>query len=284
MADWRTFRNGQISIDYIAGAFVFFGAIIILIASVLNTLPEFQNQHAVNELELASWGMSETMMRDPGYWQNGTSNGTDWHTADASDVQVLGLQTGDRSGLSVQKIQSLGDMDYVDVQDVMGIDRGFTAAFTELLHIDTYKRFNRSGSGGPGSSPSFITEPAYPSGTTDIVHYGTAEIRDAPYYFLLADSTGWYNNLWVSDTWDFTDSETTQYNMTTDNVVTLGDNAYPINIADTQIGDGNVVILQRRIGRVGTPPPSNAGNIIETTRFGVTETDTVITAVFQTWS
>jgi hypothetical protein len=166
----------------------------------------------------------------------------------------------------------------------MDVDHEFTVSFTELLHIDTYKRFNRTGSGGPGSTPPFITAPAYPSGTADIVHYGTQKVRGEPYYFLLADSSGWYNMLWMSDDWDFTDSNTTRYNMTTDTVVTVGANAYAVSIADTQIGSGNVLILERRIGRVGTPPPSNTGNVIETTRFGVTETDTIIEAVFQVWS
>lgn len=273
-------REGQISIDYIAGAFVFFGAIIILISSVLNVIPQFQNTHAVNELELAGWGMSETIMNDDGYWNNATGNGTDWHTAPAANVTVVGLQAANRTGLSMKKIRAFRDMDYRTVQDILGTNKAFTVSFTKIVHVDTYKRFNRS-----GSTPSFITEPSYPSGTADTVHYGTYAVNDVPYHFLLADSAGWYNNVWISDDWDFTDAETNQYNLTEDAAVSLGEDAYTVNIGDIQIGEGNVFIMKRRIGRVGTPPPSNVGNIVEMKRYDVTaKTDTIIQAVFQIWA
>jgi hypothetical protein len=276
----RRYRNGQISIDYIAGALVFFGSIIVLISSVLNVIPQFQNTHAVNELELAGWGLSETMMNDPGYWSNTSGNGTDWHTASPANVTVIGVQAANRTGISAAKIRALRDMNYRRVQRILGTTRQFTVSFTKILHIDTYRRFNRS-----GSSPGFITEPSYPGGTAETVHYGSKKIDGTPYRFLLADSAGWYNNLWVSEDWDFTDADTTKYNLTTDQVITLDADAYRINIGDVQIGQGNTVILKRRIGRIGTPPTANTGNIIEMKRYGTTkQTDTIIAAVFQVWA
>lgn len=479
-------RNGQLSIDYIAGAIVFFGAIIVLISGVLNTVPQFQNTHAVNDLELTGWGLSEVVMSDTGYWQNVTGNGTDWHTAPASDTVVTGLQAAGGDGVSLNKVDALRNMDYSTLQNVLGTQQDFTITFTRFTPVDTYRSFtgntpesadiidsfedgalneydgetsaytvssvpnaadgqnvirftdtstnyreiystsglpiypsqgdvihynvrsnvstgspenvyshlqfgyqdtnnlykteiqhaeekwtlyirqggayykldgdntisgglsadtwyqveidwgadgnitarlydgstlkstltgvdNNFTSGGislrhsqtPGSyidydnirvlpdaastgrnkCPNTIIEPAYPSGTAPEIHCGTRRVDGTPYYFLLADSAGWYNNLWVSDNWDFTDPDTTYYNLTTAQAVILGENAYTINPADVQLGEGNMLVLKKRVGRAGTTPPANTQNIVEIKRFEPVAggTNDILRAVFQVW-
>lgn len=270
-------RSGQISIDYMAGALVFFGAIIILISSVLNVAPQFgQTQHH-NDLQLSGWSMSEVVMNDPGYWTNSTDNGTDWHhPANRPDVTIIGLQTRNQSGIDSQKVAALQEMDYNVLKQVLEFDHDFNLELTEFVYVDTHRTFEN------GSAPSFITEPTYPNDISSMIRYGTDTMRGTPYYFLLADSTGWYNNLWVSEDWDFTDN-TTYYNLSTDRIISLNGTSYLVGIGDNQLSDGNLLVMSRQLGRTGGIPPQNTENIVEVRRFDVSRDKNVIKGVFRIW-
>ena len=73
------------------------------------------------------------------------------------------------------------------------------------------------------------------------------------------------------------------FDLSTDNVIALGSETYTLNIGDTQIGNGNIILLKKRLGRAGTVPPANAANIIEMNRYGATTEDNLVKAVFQIW-
>lgn len=279
----RPNRQGQISIDYLAGAFIFFGAVVILISSVMNTLPGLQNAQEVNRLELTGWGASEVIMQDPGYWESISSNGSDWHRSiNQPFTHVVGLQDAERDGISLQKVRGIVDMDPEFLRQILGINSGISISFTELVYIDTYLSFQQ------GSTPSFIVEPgdaAY-TASAPTVRYGTAELDGTRYYVLRGDDQGWYNNLWIGESWDFTEPGTTYYNLTQDNVLLLGNTAYFAMLGDNSLAQGRILTLRKRLGRAGSTPSENADNVAEITRFGVTNSSKhhIVKAVFRIWS
>lgn len=268
-------RSGQISIDYVAGALVFFGALIVLVSSVINAVPQIEDAQQLNDLELTGWAASEVLLKDEGYWQNATASGTDWHTH-VSDATVLGLSTGERRHISRDKLQALRNMDYQAMRNTMGTDVEFSIEFTEIIHVDTYQRYRRS------DPPSHITEPSYPLGTQTRIHYGSRTINGTPYYVLLANTAGWYNMLWISDDWDFTDGETDRYNLTQDGSVTLDGDTYLVDIGSSQVSDGKLLLLKRSLGRTGTVPGDGVTDIVEIERYGVLDGN-IVQLVMQLW-
>ncbi len=269
-------RAGQISIDYMAGAMVFFGAVVILISSVMSAVPQVQNVRNTNDLQLVGLSVSEVIMNDPGYWQNGTANGTAWHTADPGSVTTIGLQEPGRTGLNTEKITALQQMNYSQIQRILATERDFSARFTEYLYIDTSHTFTQ------GNPPPYITEPAYSPGTASQLQYGSRVIDGTHYYFLLANTQGWYNQIWISTNWDF--SSATHYDLAQTQLVTINENSYLINLGDAQTSNGKLVVLRKQLGRAGTVPPQHVEDIIELKRVAVTADDrNVIRGVFQVW-
>lgn len=265
--------KGQLSIDYIAGALVFFAALVLLISNVLGTIPQLEEQYQTNELQLTAWSLSEVLLHDRGYWSNATENGTNWHVnLRTQDTEALGLQGA--NGLSREKLQALQNMNYQRITNILHINTSFNMELTEFLYIDTHRSFT------PGSDPGFITEPTYSGNVRGDVQYGSERIDGTSYYFLLANTVGWPNSLWVSEDWNFTDA--TYYNLSTTSVVTLEDNTYLANPSSNQISEGRALILQRRVGRVGTVPSGSVDDIRQITRYGVMDGN-VVKAVFRVW-
>ncbi len=270
-------RTGQISIDYMAGAMVFFGAIIILITSVMSAVPEVQENRNLDDLQMVSLSASEVLMNNPGYWaEDATTNGTDWHQVDPVFIETLGIQHSNRTGVKTDKITAMQQMDYAEIQSVLSMERDFNARFTVMLYIDTSNTFIQ------GEAPDHIVEPAYPPDTEDRIHYGTENIDGTTYHFLTAASDGWYNEIWISTDWDFSDAD--HYDLSDTQILTIDQNTYVTNIGDTQISDGNLIILRRQLGTIGTAPPEHTDNVIRVDRFDTTaEENHVIHGVFHVW-
>lgn len=252
--------KGQISIDYVAGGLVFFGAIIFLVGNLLSVVPQFQQQQQQNDLQMAAYAMSEVLLNDRGYWANATHEGTDWedHT---SDVETIGLSDGSR--LVADKVNALLDLQYTTVKEQFNISQDFNIELHEFVDVDTHRTFEK------GDSPGYLTPPSsYSGSTSSTVHYGAKRIDGQPKRFLLTDELSWYNKLRVSDDWDFS-SGVTVYNLTEDQFVPVGPNTYTIPAFVTRQSDGKLLVLRRRIGRIGRIPPSFTASVTSINRYGV---------------
>ncbi len=254
----RHCRHGQISIDYIAGAMVFFGAVLFLVSSVLNTVPQFTANQEISEAELTAWGMTEVLLHDEGWWAIGNANGTDWQTdAHISGVEVVGLRTGD--DLSPAKLDAFLSLNYATLKDAFGTDMEFSIDVNEFVPVDTYRRFTVG-----ADPPDYLTPPGdLAAGET--VHYGSFRVDGAERYVLLADQLGWYNKLYVSGDWDFTSS--TVHNLTETQLLQVQDAVYRAPAANTQVSDGKLLVLEREIDQVGAIPDESVGNIVAINRF-----------------
>lgn len=270
-------RSGQISIDYMAGAMVFFGAVVVLVSTVIGAVPQVQETRNVNDLQMVGMSISEVIMQDSGYWANQSANGTDWHRDERRPFTVtLGLQTADRDGIHPEKVNALHDMEYDRITQILGIERDFSVQFTEFLYIHTRDTFTA------GDAPDYITEPDYPDQTASRIHYGAEDVDGTPHYFLVSDNRGWYNNLWISTDWDFEDAE--HYDIAQNQLITMNQDSYIINLGDTQLSDGDMLVMRQDLGRAGAVPPDHVEDIVEINRFAVTaDEQNVIRGVFQVW-
>lgn len=270
-------RTGQISIDYIAGALIFLGAVLFLMSTILNTVPEVEQIQEEDDLQLTAWGLSEVVMHDTGYWTNGSADGTDWHRH-VANTTTLGLQHADSEGegVSMQKLDTLRDLPTETLHDILGTDRSVNIAFTLLADIDTYRSFRR------GNPPGFLTEPSYQYPPSTPVQYGSATLNGTQRYVLLADENEQYTQLYTSTSWDFSDSNTTFHNLTEETVITIDEIQYLVDRVAIQISDGNVLLLRRDLGRAGAVPPASTNDIVQIKRYN-TVNGNVLEAVFRVW-
>ncbi|MDY6766159.1 MAG: hypothetical protein SVW77_02220 [Candidatus Nanohaloarchaea archaeon] len=266
-------RTGQISIDYLAGALIFFGSLIFLVSNVMTTLPAFSDAQQTDELRLTAWSISEVVMNDRGYWENATHQGSDW-PEHLGDVEVLGVKA--QTGLSKEKIDTLTALNQSRLRSALRTGKKVNVEFREVVDIDTHRTFQQ------GSAPSFLTEPSYPSHVAETVHYGAKRLEGSERFFLLTKNRnrGWYNRLRVSDDADFSTSEL--YNLTETQYIPVGDGTYVADAGNTDISEGNLLILWRNLGRTGDVPTESVQNIASVERYGVLKGN-VVEVTFRVW-
>lgn len=254
--------KGQISIDYVAGGLVFFGAIIFLVGNLLSVIPQFEQAQHQDDLHMTAYGMSEVLLNDNGYWENATHTGTDWEEHPVADIETIGLNGG--GALAQDKVDAFHDLPYATVKDRFNVSEDFNVQLEEFVDIDTHATFEQ------GSPPSFITEPgSYSGSTSSIVHYGAKRIDGQPKRFMLTDELDWYNTLRVSDDWNFSNANTETYNLTEEQFVPIGSNTYTVPPFVTQQSEGRLLVLERRVGRAGVIPPSFVASVVSIQRYAV---------------
>lgn len=267
--------KGQISIDYIAGAMIFFASVVFLLSHVFTALPGFSQSQTVDDLTLSAWSMSEVVMEDTGQTAGGD---TAWHQAD-EEPAIVGLKDAETGQLSQGKIEAFLDIPYATLKgDLLNAAHDFNIEFTETVAIDTSTIFST------GSSPDFLEEPDYDFSTGGEIHYGGEELAGEQQYFLLVENegVGWHNRLYVSEDRDFSD-DLAIYNLTEDEFISVGGSVYTAGAGHTEVSDGNLLILRREIGRTGEVPPEEVGDIVSIDRYGVLD-DSVVEVSFRLWS
>ncbi|MDY6761475.1 MAG: hypothetical protein SVY41_00330 [Candidatus Nanohaloarchaea archaeon] len=266
--------TGQISIDYLAGALIFFGSLVFLISNVMTALPAFTQAQQTDELTLATWSISEVVMEDKGRWSSTSDGGTDWQNH-LGKIDIIGLQGED--GLSREKVSALTSLNQSWLREALRTGKKVNIAAETVIDVDTSNTFQQ------GASPDFITEPAYPGFVDGEVHYGAKVLDDSNRYFLLTKNKhlGWYNRLRVSDDADFTGSEV--HNLTQTVFLPVSENTYTADAGNTEISGGNLLILRRSLGRAGNVPQGSATDIVSVDRYGVMDGN-VVEVTFRVWN
>lgn len=269
-------RDGQISIDYLAGALIFFGSLLLLVSNVMTTLPQFADSQARDEMELSAWSISEVLMNDEGRWSDNGTTGTDWQNH-VDETDVLGLRGTDGT-LSSTKIEALTGLSHASLTGVLGTDKNVNIEFRQVVDVDLHSTFSQ------GGAPSYITEPSYDPDAADTVHYGAKRLAGDELHFLLTqeDHVGWDNVLRVSRDWDFTNQNTETYNLTSTSFVPVGTQTFTAAAGHTQISDGNLLVLSRSFGRAGAVSPASIGNVVTVQRYGVMDGD-VMEVTLRIW-
>ncbi|MDY6769486.1 MAG: hypothetical protein SVU88_00780 [Candidatus Nanohaloarchaea archaeon] len=266
--------SGQISIDYLAGALIFFGSVVFLVSNVMTTLPAFSSAQQTDELTLSAWSISEVMMNDEGYWENATHSGSDWHRH-TGDTEVVGLKAGET--LSRAKINALTGMNSTWLRGVLQTGKKLNIEFREVVDVDTHRTFQQ------GSAPSHITEPSYPANVQQTVHHGAVRLDGQQRYVLLTanENLGWYNRLRISPDPDFSDDDI--HNLTETAYIPVGDGTYIAEAGNTEISGGDLLILRRGLGRVGDVPDQSVQDIVSVDRYGVVDGN-VVEVTVRVWN
>lgn len=266
--------QGQISIDYLAGAMIFFGALVLLVSNVMTTLPEFSEAQRVDQLQLSAWAASEVMVNDRGYWDDGSANGTSWQD-NVDHVRIAGLE-GPDGELSMAKIEAMLSMDDDTLQDALATDRSIAVSFREVVPVDTHRTFEQ------GNEPGFITEPSYDPRAADTVHYGVTEVHGTQLHVLLTDVVGWYNHVYISRDWDFTNVNTETFNLTETSYLQLTERTYTMRSGHTELSEGRMLLMSSDLGRTGPVPPQQVVDIVTVDRYGVVDGNVMEVSV-QAW-
>lgn len=261
--------KGQISIDYAAGALLFFLALVFIITGILSTVPQYSENIDENRLEMTAWKLTTAMLNTPGYWQNSTRGGTDWSRAASEDVRQVGF-TAQEGDLSRAKLQKALRMDYSDIRDRLDTETHFRFDVREFAQVDTSRSYEHDDP--PSHLPGFAVPAAGDyqefNGT---VQYGSSEINGEVMRWLVTQNETFVRVYW-SNSWDF--STAGPYSSDSTQRLNFGegsgdDRTYIFDGGDAGVmeSDGELIVLQRPVGYYGRRMPAFVQDSVTVTRF-----------------
>ncbi len=265
--------KGQIYIDYMGGALLFFLSIVFIVTSALNTIPQFSQGIGQNRLEITAWSISTQLVEDTGFWKNKSKRSTEWHKhisdPDAlKEIKTIGLES-EKDGLSREKIKTLLNSHYSDIKRLLKTDKEFNLQVTEFAFVDTYKSFRKPNSPPETSAFQAPDNDSYDSADAEI-HYGSKSIKGNSKRFLVTSHNGSYDEVYISDDWDFSEAaDIGPLGITDTQIVKFGDRNYRFEGRSSGIvaSEGKVVGLVRVMGRLGRRSPEDADRVTEVNRF-----------------
>lgn len=261
--------KGQISIDYAAGALLFFVSLIFIITGILSTVPQYSEDIDENRLEMEAWKLTTAMLTTPGYWRNSSRGGTDWAHADADDIRQIGFSTeeGDLSRAKLQRALRLG---YTGLRDRLNTEAHFRMSVREFVQVDTSRNYPY------GDPPDHLPDFQVPTATdyqrfNDTVHYGSSDVNGEVMRWLVTQNATFARVYW-SSSWDFSGAQSHSTNAT--ERIVFGEDTgegrtYIFDGGDAGVttSDGEIVVLQRPIGRYGRRMPAFVQDSVTVTRF-----------------
>lgn len=264
-------RQGQISIDYVAGALLFFLSLTFVITGILSTVPQFTDQIENNRLEASAWRLSTALLTTPGHWENTSGGGSDWQQAPADDIRQVGLATP-AGGIARSKLQRADQLSYDRLRQLLEAETHFRMSVREYLQVDTSRSY-RNGT-PPTSLDGFQPPDSHPvyddyNGT---VNYGSVRINGETQHWLVVQNQSMLQ-AYRSESWDFRSPETTAgratYNGSETDRIAFGPRTYLFdgNDAGIQASGGKLVVLQRPATIIGRRTPAYVDNTVAVTRF-----------------
>jgi len=261
--------EGQISIDYAAGALLFFLSLIFIITGILSTVPEYSDDIDANRLELEAWKLTTAMINSPGYWRNSSRGGSAWASVEEDDIRQIGFATED-GGLSRAKLQRALRLDYADLRERLDVEAHFRMSVQEFAQVDTSRSF------AYGDPPSNLPGFQVPTATdyqefNGTVQYGSSDINGEIMRWLVTHNET-FDRVYWSDSWDFSaaDPRSTE----SEERITFGPDGgdgrtYIFDGGDAGISTsgGELVVLQRPIGQYGRRVPAFVQDSVRVTRF-----------------
>ena len=245
---------------------VFFVSVLFIVTGVLNAIPEFTDQVVQNRLETQAWSLSTVILSTPGYWKNISDDGTSWERK-TEYVRSFGLESEERPGLEREKIQALDSIAYSEMKRILATEFDFSMDFTEYMVVDT--------SVPESDIPSEVNIPSEYDGQR--LNYGSKRVEGEGYYFLVHGFPGDYN-VSISGTRDFSQPEG-ELNIDIDGsgTVDFGARQYSLDIPNSGVyeSEGNMVVLQTSIQRIGRRTPPDPGEVVSIRRFSNIEENVV---------
>lgn len=259
--------KGQTTLEFI-GAFIFF---IIVLTSVLLTtvsdIPQFNDYAEITQKNLEIKKTTDLLLTSKGYYDNGTSNGTDWQNH-LNHTQTPGLASDemhiDSAKLGVIRTIQPGYYNYTDMVKDLNLDYEYNFNFTWYPVVETDRNFVR---GSPPSTPS-IDEPmtAYYDDAQNRIHYGSITLEGETRRFLVTAYDGVYNTTYISDDWDFVGRPVRGIGDT----IMIGGREFEIeNIQNRKNTPGAAIFLSSHLKEFGRNPESADGSRVKINRYAL---------------
>lgn len=248
--------KGQISIDYIGGAVIFFVSVLFIVTGVLNTVPEYSENVLKNRLEVRGWSLSTVLLSTPGYWEGEDDSGTEW-TSHTEDLKSVGLAENSEDSVSREKVVALDKVSYTRLKNIFGTSFDFNIDFTEYMVVKTE------------SEDVSEMDVTVPPGET--YHFGSRKVDGKGFYFLVLGQDNY--NVSVSEDSDFTDKDDGDIDVTINEsgVVDFGEEMrqYTLDIPSSGVyeSDGEMVVFKTSLQRVGRRLPPDPGEVVSIRRF-----------------
>lgn len=248
-----TFKSGQINIEFLGGAILFFSAVIFLINSSLDAIPQYAKYSERNSLELNLITISRILFTE-GYWKNNSDSGTDWQNH-LEDIKFLGFFTN--GSIDLNKINALNKLDYEKIKILFGIKEDFWIDVDEFHVIDTSRSFEKD------KWSSFI--PFEPPSDDDFastngrIHYG----RENSSYLFLIEKNNEYSVLYIHNSTRYF-----KYYLNENSNLSINGKKYSIGIDTGWDPYGNIVILKRNIISYGRDLPELSKESSSLVKFG----------------
>lgn len=200
--------KGQLTLEFIGTALVFILIIGLIGVSVLEPSSSITKQSNEFQKNLEAKEITTEMLTTPG---NTTSGSPNWGPGDNLDTFGLAdsneeFMTINRTKLTALKsINNTGSapnkLNYSEFVDLTAANNQYQFEFTWFPTIETFENFQKE---SPPQEP-FIREPtgAQYDNANDRVHYGNTSLLGDNYYYLVTAEDGKYQDVYVTDSWDF---------------------------------------------------------------------------------
>ncbi|MGB7533297.1 MAG: hypothetical protein WA977_10060 [Halobacteriota archaeon] len=135
-------ERGQMSIDFLAGLSLFMLALLFLAQFIPGMFVPFQSETI--DLSSVSYRTSVILVEDPGWWDNGTCNNTDWENHNDSVSRVgLAFDKDSPNMLDMSKINAFND-GTLDLTDKLGLYRNINGNRLNYSYNITLWRLNET--------------------------------------------------------------------------------------------------------------------------------------------
>lgn len=112
--------KGQIKYSYIFGLFVFMIGLLFGTDIIIRILPTYTSAIRKKNLDMVADSVITLLSKDPGYWSNGASYGTDWENHPGYTKRI-GFAQGNL--LNKSKIDAAKNLDYTNLSKRIGISK-----------------------------------------------------------------------------------------------------------------------------------------------------------------
>ncbi|MDY6777727.1 MAG: hypothetical protein SVU32_03615 [Candidatus Nanohaloarchaea archaeon] len=273
--------KGQLSIDYTSGALLFFVSMIFVVSGALSIVPEFQSIASTNSMEVSGWSISTMLLNEPGHWRSAQGGGLDWHTQIDSPgrITAIGLASpeGDLSREKIRALATLSRTDYTYLKtELLATEKDFNIVFHEFATVDTGRTFTKQEDARttdpPAAFQNQFTPPFEPTSYDEAdptVHYGSIRINGEAKYFLVTSQAGLYSQVYYSDSWNFSDATNLSIPQNSRSILMFNGRRYELAAGDAGVlmGDGQIVVMERVIARLGQQPPEAQQRVTHITRY-----------------
>lgn len=261
-------RKAQINLEFLAAAGFYIIALGTVVTASSNILPQYSQDVDRASLNLEARSLTNQLVSQTGSHSGG---GTDWESNidTVQNTTSLGLAS-DFLKLERDKIESLSTvslsgqkMNYSHFKKVTNVENQYRFKFIWLPTVQTNDNFLKE---EPPSDPA-ITQPDDSSYTNadNRIHYGKVNLDGDSYKFLVTAHDGIYDEVYLSDNWNF-DSETPY--QTNEEIPSA---PFEIQtIQNRQRKPGSLLVLNQTINTFGASVSSDS-TVSTFQRFGVME-------------